>query len=1086
MALHEPSVEMKLSDLDGVEEKARRQRSFIAMVHRLVGSKVRSIHMSDVTPLFQRIAEDPACHDLGGLSLGETTLAQLKNFESQMLTTGPDECMALDELWELFQKCPRRRVEGHSAGVSSTASRLPNPSPRSMLPRPIPSSPFAIEKSAPSTCNETENKTPPRPNSSRPKSPPSFGRKRTTPILGDSATARRAFETSRARSSSSTEDRPDGGMVGFDEREESIQNEEMPELEDCSVSPLDDSQDGVFPLSKEEMDAYGSTSIYYPASSNGTSDLQVGEHDGGNSFSTRSLGKRLAALNSYTNNSTPRRDEPEAFHTPMTSIKRTFTAGSLASRASPSPSLGGYGSRESPQITHLQDSWSPRDSYGHNRGRGNAVRLSPRSYRDIQGVVKKSGLPNETFMKICRAGLDESLDGDDTSSDELSPSELARITVVAIDLAKRLKEKDEELKMSQRESEHQLITLQQRIDELKKEVKEKKRTLATKKLVENEHVMQIETLEAEMERLHSELAETKRLNESLKSEVEERTEINLQLTTDLKWKEEEVYKRRLDTESMQKDLSKAAEDKKRLEDSLRHLTEQVAITEHAFVQLREDNICLNQELKFLKASNADDAQSETTDMATLAGHSPVHSGRSRSRENIPKPLSVELDSAYGSHTESATEEHKDHKAGGSRRADSKSRASIPLPPSKPIKECIHTQTEAPVPISSTSTQTTQVCLVNRSASPTRFSTIDFTAQTDPSLSRWRPMPVLSDADRSTDVVFPQTPMIDSASQCCVRTLEVGVQCGGEVAQRERERNADCQTEETIASLVEKDRVADMLRERCEALQRVVEELEGQFQQFDTLKEDLDDLENINSKLREELQTAQRISQENRRRVSLRKHFDDEVERWIAGMRQQLNAVNESVATAKDALEINAGRQALALEKIEQLEIELEQYKEMTSNLMAEKDSCTVEDDQTSLRSLSSPSYKCPPSSTANNVVAGKSASDHSLLSVMAPRIVNNFSVPRWAVPLLVYTVIVWNAGANLGTMNMQSSLEAFSFTLYSAGIIPSPTFFGLGTETGSSWGGDYIGTPGIDNQCTPKSFLGGFFEGQGGGLPPPM
>ncbi|KAJ3215704.1 hypothetical protein HDU67_010415 [Dinochytrium kinnereticum] len=1086
--LSEASVEMRLSDLDSVEEKARRQRTFTAMVHRLIGSDITSIHISDVIPLFQRMAQDSTCHEVGGLSLGESTLAQLKRHEDDVLKTQPDLNMTLDELWGLFEGCLRptsdlQAIEGHS-DASTEPTFLSYPSPHSLLPRAIPGSPFLEKANALPCTNESETTTtPPRP-ISRPKSPPSFGRKRTTPIMSDSTTARRAFEASRARSLSSTEDGTEGGMVGdIDEGPELLNDEQIPELEHSRASPLDVGEDQDFLLSKAEMEAYGSASVYYPASS-GASDSEMGDYEGANPFLTKSLHKRISVLTNGAsfNNVTPRKELGEAFHTPMTSIKRNLNANN--SRSTPSPSLGGFGSRESPQMTPLQDSWSPLESSGYDRSRGNSIRLSPRRYRDIQEIVKKLGLPNETFRKICRLDLEASSESDE--NEELSSSEIARITQVVVGLAVSLKEKDEELRKSHRDSEHQLEILQRRIDELIAELKNKKKTLAASKLSENEYLTQIETLETEIERLQNEIARQKLISEALKCEVEERTEINLRLTRDLKWKEEEISKSRLEMEVMQKDKFKSTEEKTKLEDNVQLLTDQVTIFQQRMNDLREVNMQMSVKLDSVEAGR-DDALSEATDMAAFLESSP------RSRGTHIKSLSAELHSAAQTDVEPC--DLVQNKSSDAITCD-------PPPsyhPTKTPTESIETQTEgSTIPVSTSSTQTPQVLLVDQGVSPSPdITAIDFTSQTDPKLGQWRPMPRLSDSDRSTDVVFPQTVKVDSASQCYVTTLTVGVQAGGEVARRDLERHGESQTEETVTSLEERERVAEMLRERCEALQAVVEGLEGQsaswvridysmffqhpVEQFDSLKGSLDELEQSNANLRDELRKAHGASQDNRRRLNLRKHYDDEVERWLAGMRQQLDAVNESVATAKDALDINAGRQVSALARIEELENELEHHKELNSILSAP---ANPDNGRATPETWSSPSHTRANSSNMVDPIFSTITTSTAMTAAPLMRLspnANIFSVPRWAVPLLVYTVVVWNAGANFGAMTLQPTLEAFSTYLYAAGIIPSPTFFGVGSDlTGQYATG--VTTPMIDNSCR-TSFFGGLFDGDSG-MPP--
>ncbi|KAI8852248.1 hypothetical protein BC829DRAFT_84464 [Chytridium lagenaria] len=221
-----------------------------------------------------------------------------------------------------------------------------------------------------------------------------------------------------------------------------------------------------------------------------------------------------------------------------------------------------------------------------------------------------------------------------------------------------------------------------------------------------------------------------------------------------------------------------------------------------------------------------------------------------------------------------------------------------------------------------------------------------------------------------------------------------------------------------------------------------------------------------------------------RKLSLRKHFDAEVERWIAEMRQQIELVNESVASAKDALEVNSGIQASAKSRIEELENEVELYKEIAVKHSA------VDTDKNELSTPSSPEPWSPSHTpTSLSPVPETIHLDHSTVSnslslLPSPRsFISRFTMPRWTVPIFIYTVLIWNGGAAYGTLSMQSMMEAFAPLLYASGIIPTPSLFEGNAMREGYYG---PGTPPIES-CTPMTFLTGLFEGGGGqDLPPPL
>ncbi|KAI8852249.1 hypothetical protein BC829DRAFT_84444 [Chytridium lagenaria] len=185
-----------------------------------------------------------------------------------------------------------------------------------------------------------------------------------------------------------------------------------------------------------------------------------------------------------------------------------------------------------------------------------------------------------------------------------------RITQVAIDMAKRMKTKDEELVKFQEVSEHQLSELQGRIDELHSELNEKRRHIALLNVDDRVQKSRIDALESDTHRLQSELSASKRLCAELKKELEERKEINLELTTDLKWKENEVNMTKVSLTGMEEELKKGEREKRKLEESVEMLRDHLAHAEHLAQLLETENHDLARTVRDLK-DNVDEISSHT-------------------------------------------------------------------------------------------------------------------------------------------------------------------------------------------------------------------------------------------------------------------------------------------------------------------------------------------------------------------------------------------------------------------------------------------------------------------------------------------
>ncbi|KAJ3096801.1 Cell division control protein 48 B [Phlyctochytrium planicorne] len=804
---------------------------------------------------------------------------------------------------------------------------------KSMLPRPIPTTPLASagdninSQTTPPQCLQISRES---------TSPTFFGRKRTTPIASDSTSARRAFETTKSRSSTSG-----GGLVApCDEDGADLLAEEALDLEDCRLSPLNDSifdQSG--PAEEFRFEGDVKSGIRHESIYNmGTNSV----------FSTPSHSK-----------------EPEVFHTPMTTISNRHALSIRQSNftcSSPTPQNSNYSSRGSPHMSLLREPWtgnsfsvSGSSSFMSSNG-GNSPssgRMTPRTYRDFIYHLTSVGLSDEAIRKALKL---ESMDDEDYSED-VSGVQYERLMQIVVTLTKKLKEHERATQDTQKNAERDVLELQLKVDDLQKEIGKKRKEISSLKTKERHSVAQIEMLTSDIQRLNLELQSSRQFCQQLKEDMGKQTDLKIRLTNDLRWKEEVASQTQSTLEIVEKDLRKNLDEKIRLQKSLQELQVSVANAETLVATLMEENKTLRVSVESLQ-NNVDDFETETNHFG-----SPLALPEPNVKTNRLRPLNLELDSAYGSQTDSAAEEPRGH---------FKYRHFIPASNTDCRLESGHITNFEPSQLYATQAphatrtddlpKTAEICLqtdpilppspMERSESSTQVDSaqyaeisvgteedefflasamIEVGSQTDPKLGMWRPMPELSISNQILDLTFPEVTTVDVMTQSSAMTLSVGVQCGH--ALDLWTRHVQVQTIETSDDLNESDKTAEVLKARCLELEAAVKELEAQALQFMAFKADVDSLDQCNLELRNQLDEVQGIAQETRRRLNLRKHFDAEVERWIANLRQQIDSINETVIDAKDALDLNTTRQASASAKIMKLQQEIERYKELTAHFL---------------------------------------------------------------------------------------------------------------------------------------------------------
>ncbi|KAJ3117512.1 hypothetical protein HDU96_006441 [Phlyctochytrium bullatum] len=1036
----ESSAELSLTDLasPAEDDEGPSFDRFKQAVREFMGFPVDSVHISQVSDMMRTLSEA-----IEEYRLSKAQLRKLGKCLDFTMDQNPNMDLTMEELWSMFKHCAAA-----SASSSDFESPIASPSRVSADPK-LRSSPSRIPRPTPAAdrtdepSNDSTPHTPHHPTAAA-RSPPSFGRKRTTPLI-PATSARRAFEASKTRSNSHLPSA--GGLVTdadvFDEGDaepELITEEAFPENEASVISPLDGAAAAA--AEGELVEDHTSTPLRL-------ADLDIEDRAGTPAHS------RSRNLSAFT---TPLRPhDHDVFHTPMTSMAggpaTHFKVATLAAggRASPSPHLGGSVAARSLPAVAATPGWSPAASAG-SAGPASG-RMTPRSLRAIFGELRNYGLSDETLRRVYRRELsqpnaallgasdDEWDDGGSSSaaSTVVEASELEQITRAAIDLARRMREQDREMMMFQRSTDAELARLRARCEEMEKEVARKKKANQTLMMDNSENRIAIEHLEQEIERLNADIRARKKESAELRIQLDNHKawkafEVHLTEDNDLKERQKEEAMQSLD--AAERELRKSREDRERLEESMALLREQYASAISLANLLRKENNELHQTVDNMK-STLDDMSTSTT-LNPLAHHGAPAAEPLRT-------LNLELDSAYGSHTESATDEPG-----------------------------LHPQKRGPARVSrgpmvvSTDRETQTMAAATRdaatTATPTPVATLEVGNQTAEELMRWRPAPVLSTAVQFVDIVPQRAPNIEAGTQTAVRRLDVGVQSGGGA---ETGCSVGVMTEETAEGWEEREAMARMFEEKCRELQRAVDVLEVRVEQVDTLETELASLTAATSDFRADLRAVQTTTQENRRRIALRKHFDDEMERWIGNTQQTIEEVNETVAVAKEALEVNVERQAGAAARIEELERELARYKEMVERGTAGNKSV--------------PSSPISPDTSVE--LSPRTLSQR--LRTIVPALRNELTAPRWAVPLFAaYSVLLWNAGSNfymmMGFFNrlLEAGGLGGSFGGDPAAAVPS---WAAGTGVFGAVHGP--GTPGIDQSCTFNLFS--WLE-EGRDLPPPM
>ncbi|KAJ3097347.1 hypothetical protein HDU97_004925 [Phlyctochytrium planicorne] len=889
------SMELLLSDLNPVEQYESETLApkddlflmFQTVAEEFLDSEGAVVPFSELGPLLEQMSNTPE-------------LSTLASIQPESLSSNNGNGFSLERIWELLMNTHKEET-------------MPSEKPlnvKSWLPRPI-----ATASHSPSNIgsNASDNSfTPPRASRSPKaltKSPPSFGRKRTTPVANDQTSARKAFETSKSKSSASASGT--GGLV-------------MPAMEYQQGLHLE-------PYQVSEVDAVGpdpesrsNGSSVRNESSNDDADAECSDGEGRSGDQRRVLiHNRVTTLYPHPSTfSTPgarrgERDDGDVFHTPMTTMATRTNRRHNLHQTSPTPAfIGSYGERDSSQTTVLSNSaWSGNVSFGHSTMTSSSSntsfttspasgRITPKTFRDFICNLKKMGFSDDVVNKAVR-----STDEEEASSDDVTMVEFGRMTKLAINLTRKLKDREKELEDAYKNSERDIRDLQNRIEDLELELSRKKKQITSFRSKEKELNVEIDLLNAKISNLEEELQMSRIHCGQLKEEIGKHNSLQLELSTELKRKEEAAAAAQFSLENMEKDLNKNLKEKEDLQTGLNNLREEVAKAESLTKELSSENSGLKASYNHL-SSSYQELQKEIDSLTCL--------GVTREYPS-PKRLNLELDNAHSLHNELPGEPFSN--TDPTPATSDSSLQTDPIPPSPKV------------PIADAGTQIDAVQFKDAAVGTNDFVpmiSFEVGSQTDPDLAKWRPMPILSDSDRSLDVNFPSVPLMDATTQFSPLTLSVGVQSGNTVDYWNRHTHV--QTEETAESFESKEKSSDALRLRCFQLEKMVKILESESKQIGDLNDEVETLEMANAELSLHLREVQGIAQENRRRLNVRKHFDAEVERWIANLRLQIDSINETMDSAKDALDFNTARQALAISKIETLEAELQRYEDLTLDL----------------------------------------------------------------------------------------------------------------------------------------------------------
>ncbi|KAI9342648.1 hypothetical protein BDR26DRAFT_859310 [Obelidium mucronatum] len=137
--------------------------------------------------------------------------------------------------------------------------------------------------------------------------------------------------------------------------------------------------------------------------------------------------------------------------------------------------------------------------------------------------------------------------------------------------------------------------------------------------------------------------------------------------------------------------------------------------------------------------------------------------------------------------------------------------------------------------------------------------------------------------------------------------EAGVGSAGAAVQTEAPVNVSeafgvCMVESQVETMVSGNDVAAMVEavKRVKELESVIEKMEGDLEGVWSVE--VEGWVSCCELLKSEVKELQMAILENRRKLNLRKHYDEEVERWIDELKNQVLNVEEVIGPAREALE----------------------------------------------------------------------------------------------------------------------------------------------------------------------------------------
>ncbi|KAJ3326722.1 hypothetical protein HDU76_012702 [Blyttiomyces sp. JEL0837] len=584
-------------------------------------------------------------------------------------------------------------------------------------------------------------------------------------------------------------------------------------------------------------------------------------------------------------------------------------------------------------------------------------------------------------------------------------SEIARLEDATVELMKKLKDSERLHANYHKYSEQKIVELEAKIKEFTEDLAIKKKHISELKSKEKNLLRIVEDLESQSESLAKELRAARMLCTELKAQQLKHNEYEIvveeiELQNEQSRSNEEASQRQINV--LEREMKRILEENRQFAERMADLERRVTYSDNAMKVLLQENAELKVELEDYKVKLQARSEEDRRQKNML---SPDRVS-SRRHKSLKKELE---DSAYDS--ESPAEDTERSHFGSvfpvplnlfrsSPRQSSTQTDPIMTPITletgmqtdaiaKPIKLETYIQTDT-APRSEISTQTT----IDQSAIDTQT---DF-------------LPTLSDVSFVTDVRF--TPRA---------SMSVGAQ-----------------TELTVEEIKALDAHRADVESKYRELSLDYAMLEKCVDGMKALEEQVQAVEEEKALMGKNLAELQASVLDQRRQFSIRKHYDAEVERWIDALRAKIEKVDKVYTEVKSATSTKNENVNILLQQISKMSSDLAKYEEREAIYKAkeEEEWKKMEELRTKKRAeedtpedWSDNSRPSSPTERAGSdlktrsremAVAAKTTVAGPVLSSLTGSLLR---LPRWALPMVVYTLVVWNTGAAMGPVqNLFNSL----------------------------------------------------------------